>query len=182
MLADLGCIVSDSDALARQALLDPSVKQTILNWWGDRVVNKSGELDRAAIAEIVFEDTQQRKRLEQLTHPWIEARRLEAFAAAPATAPALVIDAPLLFEAGLHEKCEAVIFVDASPQVRQQRVLATRGWTPRQLAQRQDSQWPLDLKRSRADYVLQNDGDFSDLEAQVRRVLSSIVNKRRRVK
>jgi dephospho-CoA kinase len=178
ILRDLGCVVSDSDALARAAMEDPAVRASIIKRWGDAVVSANGSIDRSALAGIVFADAQQRKELEGLIHPWIEQRREAQFAAAPADAPALVIDAPLLFEAGLDRVCDAVIFVDTPRSVRLERVRASRGWDEQELNRREDSQMPLDEKRLRADDTVINDGDISDLHEQVRRCLKKIVDTR----
>ena len=174
ILGELGCVVVHSDEHARAALRDPAVRDTIVSWWGTDVLDADGAIDRAAVARRVFSDPAERTRLEGLTHPWIEARRREVFDAAPADAPALVIDAPLLLEAGLDAECDAVIFVDAPRPVRLARV-AERGWDDAELARREDSQLPLDEKRSRADHSLWNDGDLDDLSVRVRTILQNIV-------
>jgi dephospho-CoA kinase len=174
-LVQLGCVVSHSDHEARAALRDPVIRDTLVAWWGDDILDTAGAVDRAVVAQIVFEDPDQRRRLEALTHPWIEARRRELFEDAPAESPALVIDAPLLFETGLDHQCDAVIFVDAPRELRLRRVVVSRGWDDAELSRREESQLPLDEKRSRADYVLQNDGEMSDLVDQVHPVLSRIV-------
>ena len=165
-LAALGCVVSDSDTLARAAYDDPEVRRTVLGWWGTA--------DRRAIADLVFASPAERARLESLIHPWIAARREAAFAAAPPGTRGLVIDAPLLLEAGLRDACDTVIFVDCPLETRQSRVAATRGWTPAELARREAAQWPLDRKRSLADHVVRNDGDPASLRAQVRAVLDEV--------
>ncbi len=175
ILDGLGCVVADADAIARQTLRDPEVRDTLVGWWGDDVLDADGEIDRAAVASIAFGDPQERRRLEALVHPRVEARRRELFDAAPPEVPALVIDAPLLFEAGLDAECDAVIFVDADEAVRRQRVAGSRGWEAAQLDRREESQLPLDQKRERADYVLRNNGELSDLTASVRRLLRTIV-------
>ena len=101
ILSELGCFVVDSDDLARQALLDPIVVETLVQWWGREILDPRDQIDRRAVAKIIFTRPAERKRLESLVHPWIEKRRLAMFAAAPDAAPALVIDAPLLVEARL---------------------------------------------------------------------------------
>ena len=176
ILAQLGCVVTDSDADGRRALRDPSIRSTLVDWWRETILDADGEIDRSAVAGIVFNDRAQRRRLERLTHPWIEARRREQWAAAPADAPALVIDAPLLFEAGLHEECDAVVFVAADRGVRLDRLRETRGWDEVELSRREDSQMPLDEKRARADYVIENNGGLGLLKEQCRQTLSDIVN------
>jgi dephospho-CoA kinase len=175
ILAGLGCVVADADAIARQALREPQVRDTLVGWWGDDVLDADGEIDRAAVASIAFGDAEERRRLEALVHPRVEARRRELFDAAPPEAPALVIDAPLLFEAGLDAACDAVIFVDADEAIRRERVASSRGWEAAELARREESQLPLDEKRERADYVLRNNGELSELTARVRRLLRTIV-------
>lgn len=179
ILAEFGCVVVDSDELGRAALRDPEIRRTIVSWWGAGVLDASGEVDRRAVASIVFTDASQRARLESLTHPWIEARRLERFAAAPAGARALVIDAPLLYEAGLDASCDAVVFVDADRSARVRRVMETRGWDESELGRREESQLPLDEKRRRAHHMVRNTGDLSVLRDRVRAVLEAIVERSR---
>lgn len=180
VLAELGCLVVDSDAAGRAALRDPHIKNSLREWWGDQIIDVAGEVDRSKVAHIVFNDPAQRKRLEGLTHPWIEARRREQFDHAPPETPALVIDAPLLFEAGLDEQCDAVIFVEAPAEARRQRVQANRGWDAAEWAKREESQMPLDEKRRRADYVVANTGRAVDLKPQVERLLRQILQHTRR--
>ncbi len=175
ILAALGCVVADSDALAREVLDEPAVRQELVDWWGDRVLDEAGRIDRGAVAAIAFGDPEQRDRLERLTHPRIESRRKAIFEAAPADAPALVIDAPLLLEAGLETECDAVIFIETGRWARARRLARTRGWDEAELGRREDSQLPLDVKRARADYVIENDGVLSGLTDRVRRVLRNIV-------
>jgi len=179
ILAGMGCIVVNSDELGRAALRDPVIRDTLVEWWGEEVLDDDGAIDRRAVAAIVFTKADERRRLEALTHPWIEARSRDRFRAAPAETPALVIDAPLLFEAGLEDECDAVVFVDAPRSLRLERLQENRGWDEAELHRREDSQLPLDVKRNRADHVVCNDGELSDLEARLRTVLSTIVETRR---
>lgn len=178
LLAKHGCIVADSDAAARAALLDPAIRTRIVERFGRKVLDPSGEIDRSALAGIVFRDPEQRQALEAIVHPWVHQRRLEEFACAPPDAPALVIDAPLLFEAGLNDKCDAVILVDAPRETRLSRVRENRGWNKEELDRREASQMPLDEKRRMADYVITNSGSFEKLDEQVREVLATIVTSR----
>ena len=175
ILADMGCLVTDSDAAGRAALRDPRIRDQLVDWWGPRVLDEAGAIDRRAVARIVFADAAERAKLETLTHPWIEAERRRQWAAAPPQAVAFVIDAPLLIEAGLAAQCDAVIFVEADRQRRLERIHRTRGWDEGELTRRELSQMPLDAKRRRADYVIENNGDLDQLTERVRQVLSDIV-------
>jgi dephospho-CoA kinase len=174
VLSDLGCVVVESDEIAREVLDQPDVQRELVQWWGDSILEKSGTICRQRIAEIVFRDSAERSRLESLTHPLIEARRKAIFDAAPAACPALVIDAPLLIEAGLQEICDLTIMIDTPREVRVNRVLS-RQWTSRDLDSREAAQLPLDEKRSMADHVVRNTGDLEALRCEVETLFRGII-------
>ncbi len=175
ILADLGCVVSDSDRDAREVLADPEVLEVLRGWWGDDVVGTDGRLDRSRIAGRVFGDDSERARLEGLVHPRLHRLREARFRAAAADTRALVIDAPLLFEAELDAQCDAVLFIDAPLRRRLDRVVSGRGWDEAELHRREGAQIPLDEKRSRATHVIENHGTAMELEARVRTVLDRIL-------
>lgn len=178
-LAALGCIVVDSDAEARAALRRPEVRDEIVEWWGRGVLDSKGEVDRGAVARIVFADPSERARLEGLVHPLIRRTREQAKEEARrAGAPAVVLDAPLLFEAGLDRECDAVIFVDAPREARLARVGRTRGWDEAEFTRREKSQAPLEEKRRRADYVVVNDGGEDELQPRIAAVFERIIASR----
>jgi len=174
MLRDLGCVVSDSDVLARAALDDPEVIDALRDRWGAHPFDEEGRPRRDAIAAIVFADAQERQFLESIVHPWIERRRREQFAAAPSSAPALVIDAPLLLEAGLANACDQVWVVDAPRDIRLARVAASRGWDDAELARRERSQWPASRKRAAADVLIENGGTLERLAVGVSAALRGV--------
>ncbi len=178
ILAELGCFVADSDALSRESFGDPAVRDEIVSWWGSGVL-EGGEIDRGEVARIVFSRPDQRRRLESLVHPWIETRRRKLFEQAPPDTRALVIDAPLLFEAGLERECDAVIFVETDPARRLARLTSSRGWDEAQWKKREESQLSLDDKRARSDYVVINNGDLDKLTEQIRRILNELTQPRR---
>lgn len=177
---DLGCAVIDSDQGARAALRLPRVKEEIHAWWGDVVLSADGEVDRAAVARIVFGDPAQRRRLESLIHPLLRGARQAAIDAAErGGVPAVILDAPLLFEAGLDAECDAVVFVEAPRSQRIARV-ARRGWDEAELDRREKSQLPLEQKRARAHHVVDNSADEARLRARVDEVFSAIMSGVRR--
>lgn len=158
-LGTLGCFVIDSDAEAKAALDRPDVKDQLVAWWGIGILDADGRVSRARIAEIIFRDPDQRSRLEGLVHPIVRTRRAEAIARARAAgARAAIIDAPLLFEAGVDAECDAVIWVEASDATRLDRVRTHRGWDHAELTRREAAQWPIERKRSKCRYVIENDG------------------------
>lgn len=189
--AKLGCIVIDSDRQAREALERPEVRQALLGWWGPEILAQAESdapgdarpLDRGKIAKIIFNDPTERARLEGLVHPIIRARRADIIERASAQgAPAAVIDAPLLFEAGVDAECDVVVWVEASRTTRLERVIRNRGWDESELARREAAQWPLERKRALCRYTIVNDapeGDSKDRKAAVaesaRRLLEEIL-------
>ncbi len=175
--ADLGCLVIDSDALTTTAYQDPKVQTQLRQWWGDSIILPNGQINRPEIARYIFTDESQRKNLEQLLHPIVEAlrRQIMAQAASNAQIKAYVWDTPLLFESGLNTQCDAIVFVDAPRPLRLARVAQNRGWTNAQLAQRENLQWPLDKKREISDYVIDNTADADLIRGQVAELLSRIL-------
>jgi len=176
ILQSCGAAVIDSDRLAHDELADPEVIATLRGWWGDRVC-PSNEVDRKALAAIVFSDPHELDRLETLLYPRIHRRRerlVEGFNA-DATIRAIVLDAPKLYEAGLGDYCDAVIFVEADWSVRVRRVAAVRGWTEEELRRRENFQNSLDTKRANADHVVINHSGLDQLRTDVERIFSSVL-------
>lgn len=177
LFAEAGCAVIDSDAQVRASYQDPAVKRALREWWGEAVFKPDGEINRSEIARRVFTDEAERRRLEELIHPMVAAARDRQMAAAAEDPQvvAYVWDTPLLFETGLDERCDAVVFVDAPNDQRLRRVAQTRGWDEAELLRRQKLQWPLDRKGQISDYVLTNTADADYARGQVREVLSRIL-------
>ena len=180
-LASLGAAVVDADTIARDSLDQPDVKAQLVEWWGPEVLDETGCVNRRHVADRVFDDPDQRRRLEGLIHPIVAARRERIMAESrqdPAV-KAVVIDAPLLFEAELDQLCDQVIFIEADRPTRLMRVSADRRWDERELARREKSQIPLDFKRRQAHHIVINDSDESNCFSQVRGVFSRILSQLR---
>lgn len=172
MLAQLGCLVIDSDARAKAALDRPEVRETLVGWWGPGVLGPDGRINRAHVATIVFGSPAERQRLEKLVHPIVRQDRAQIIAEAAGGAfRAVVVDAPLLFEAGVDAECDRILFVDAPEDQRQARVTRTRGWDRAELARREAAQLPLEEKRRRSTGVVINDRDEVQLQMRVREAL-----------
>ena len=177
ILAASGCGVIDADALARAALDESAVREQLVAWWGPGVLDGQGRVDRRALGRIVFEEAAERERLESLVHPRVAAGRAaqrERLAGDPEIR-AIVEDCPLLLEVGLDRECDALVLVDAPREVRLERVRGTRGWDEAELARREKNQWPLDIKRDRAQYVIVNDADPAATRRQVHTTLLEIL-------
>ncbi|MFO0860474.1 MAG: dephospho-CoA kinase [Phycisphaerales bacterium] len=175
-LAARGAIVLDSDTQAKRVLETPEVKAKLVEWWGPDVV-RQGAVDRKRVADIVFADPAQRRRLESLIHPKLRHERQDEIQRAGERGVRLaVIDAPLLLEAGVDSECDAVVFVEAPREQRLARV-RSRGWDEAELDRREAAQWPLDRKRAAAAFVVLNDADAGQLPARVDVLLRQVETK-----
>ena len=182
LFAEMGCLVIDSDAQVRQIYTDPGVRNTLKQWWGDGVLCVDGSINRAAVAAVIFQDPQQRRRLESLVHPLVNAAREQAMAAASndPELKAFVWDTPLLTETGLDRLCDRLVFVETPLDARVQRVQASRGWNEVELLHRENSQDPLDKKRAVAHDVIVNTAGADDgVRDQVRSILLRILSSQR---
>src|SRR5262249_41735030 len=141
ILRDMGAVVLDADQAGHYVLRQPDVIEELKKRWGDKVLDAKGQINRREVAKIVFAkgNEAERKFLEQLTHPRIEEllkKELDTIRNSPEVPPVLVIDAPLLFEAGWDKFCDKVLFVDAPRDLRLERAVA-RGWSTEQFAARE---------------------------------------------
>jgi dephospho-CoA kinase len=178
LLADEGCMVIDSDAAVSEAYHRPEVKEQLRQWWGASVLLPNGQVNRKQVAGIVFNDEQQRWRLEALIHPIVAELRDQQMqqAATDASVKAYVWDTPLLLEAGLGDQCDFIIFVEAPESERLERVRRTRGWDEAELRRREKLQMPLDKKLDMANDIVRNTaGADEEVRNQVRKVLSRIL-------
>jgi dephospho-CoA kinase len=179
LFGELGCLVISSDDQVRDAYRDPRVLATLRQWWGDDALTPAGEVNKRVVAQRIFASPIERQRLERLLHPMVnEAReRVMASAATDPAVLAFVWDTPLLFETGLHAKCDALVFVEAPQPLRLARVQTSRAWDAGELARRENSQMPLDTKRKLSQYVVENTADADVVRGQVRTVLSRILER-----
>jgi dephospho-CoA kinase len=177
IFGSLGASVIDADRLSHEEFGDAEVADTLRSWWGEQVVPVGKPVDRHAVAAIVFDEPAELARLEGLLYPRLEKRREELIAvySADPGVVAIVLDAPKLFEVGLHKRCDANVFVETDLAIRLARVGATRGWTESQLQKREKLLESLDTKKAIADYVIVNHSSIADLCPDVERVLASVL-------
>ncbi len=168
MLRELGASVHDADRAAHEALSEAEAKAAAVRLLGPGILGTDGEVDRARVAARVFEDPDALKGLEDILHPRVR-HRMEAWMEKGIAqgAQALVLDVPLLAEAGLDARCDLLVFVDAPEAVRAERLANGRGWLPEEAAPRQSRQGDLAAKRARAHAVLSNAGGLPETRRQV---------------
>jgi dephospho-CoA kinase len=173
LLEDRGAVVFDADLLAREAVAPGTPgHDAVVERFGANVLAPGGELDREALAAIVFADPAARRDLEAIVHP--EVRRLfaEGCEHHRGTDAVVVFGAPLLVETGMHSAFDMLIVVSASLETQIERLLHDRGMSEDQARARIAAQAPLGEKVAVADIVIENEGTLDDLERRVDEVWS----------
>ena len=171
MLEERGARVIDADDLARRAVHSGTATfDRIVERFGSGVVAADGELDRAALASIVFADPDRRRELERITHPEVARMLREALEPFRSTDDVVVYASPLIVESGMTDACDVVVVVAAPAEDQLRRVGAQRGMSDSDVRARMAAQASDDERAAAADVILDNGGTLEELEAQVDRL------------
>ena len=172
IFANLGAIVVDSDILAREAIERGSTGfDEVISAFGDQILN-NGEIDRAKLASIVFEDESKRKTLENIIHPKIR-EKFEEIARNANSSDILINLIPLLVETNGAKNFDRVIAISAPEDIRKQRLL-NRGMKEYEISKRFDSQVSDAEREKIADFVLINSGTLSELQRDVEKLYEKL--------
>jgi len=177
MFRELGVPVIDADAMARR-IVEPGRRawKEIRSAFGGAVFHDNGELNRAALRTIIFEDEEQRQKLNRITHPEIYREMCwEAMKCAAAGHQYILMDLPLLFEAGVMVAyMHKIIVVTCEEDLQLQRLMEQRHLSERDSKLMIGAQMNMDKKASMAQYVIENSGSMHDTIDQVSRIHNSL--------
>ena len=164
--AEWGATIIDADQLAREAQAPGGeVLRAIVQRFGREVLNADGSLDRTALRGLVMGNDDALAALNGIVHPAVRRRRDQLIGEAVARGDRIVVnDIPLLFEAMDPSAFDLVVLVDAPEGVRRERLLTLRGLSPEDADKMLKAQIPSDVKRARADLVIDNSGSLEALE------------------
>ncbi len=165
MLREHGVEVLDADAMARDAVLpgQPAL-EVIREEFGEEFIADDGGLDRRRMAQCVFASPARRRRLEAIIHPEVKKAMDRGIAAATCRfqnegEPVLmVLDVPLLFEAGLEEMVDRTVLVTIGEAERFRRVRSRDGLSESEIVLRLGAQWPQSVKKALTDDIIDNTG------------------------
>ena len=171
MFAQLGADVIDADQLARDVVEpgQPALEE-IAATFGRGVLSPDGRLNRGRLADIIFTDSTARARLDAITHPRIRERMEAEIGTRGAGPGVLILDIPLLYENARGGSVEKVIVVWVDRQTQLRRLTERDGLTVEAARLRIAAQMPLDVKRARADHVIDNSGSRENTHRQVEAV------------
>ncbi len=174
MMVDKGAHLLDADAIGHVLLDQPPTRDEVIARFSTDVLDRSAPegviaIDRKKLGAIVFADDASRRALETILHPRMRQTFEKAIGrtARKSTAPAIVLDAAVLFETKWQELCDFIVFVNTPAEIRLERVQSSRGWTAENLAARESAQLPLEKKQGRCDFVIENVGDEVKLRLAV---------------
>jgi len=173
MFEELGAKVIDADRIGHELLgsTQPPYNE-IVRRFGKEVLDASGEIDRRRLGAIVFSDAAKLRELNAILHPRI-IERVEAEAQryrAQDPRAVILVDAALIFEAGIGSRFEKLLVAWCPPEMQIERLMAKAGLSRKKAEQRVTSQIPSDEKRRRADYVIDCSGSLEDTRKQVERL------------
>ncbi len=176
VLRELGAVVIDADVLSREVVAKGTDGlREVVAAFGPQVLTADGELNRPALASVVFADEEARRRLEAIVHPRVRARSAELEAAA-APGAVVVHDIPLLTETGQAAAFDEVLVVDVPVETQVRRLVEQRGMTPQDAEARVAAQASREQRRAVATYVIDNTGTLEDLRERVAEVFDRLVS------
>ena len=168
MLKEMGLPIVDADLVARQVVeVGSPTLAKIAEAFGEDILLPTGEMDRAKVGALIFNDEQKRHQLNSITHPAIRAEMIRQRDAYVSEGKHVVMDIPLLFESKLQHFVEKILVVTVSPEVQLQRLMARNGLTIEEAQARIASQLPLKEKEDGADAVIYNNGSFDESKQQL---------------
>lgn len=172
MLLDRGAIIIDADLIAREVMQPGhAVLQQVVDVFGQEILLKNGELDRKKLGSLVFGKAAAREKLNQITHPAIrsEIKDRQALYLAQHPNRLIVSDIPLLYELQMEKMFDAVMVVYVPKQIQIQRLMDRDGLLRNEAEKRLAAQMDIEIKKERADILIDNSLGVAHLETQIDR-------------
>ena len=176
LLSERGATIIDADVLARRAVeAGTPGHRAIVERWGTSILGADGGLDRGALRRIVFSEQAELEQLNSIVHPEVERMRAVLVEQGRLRGDQLVVcDIPLLFERRMTDDFDRIVLVDAPRPVRLERLVRERSLRETEAMDMIVAQMPAELKRARADHVIDNDGTLGQLDARVAEVWAAL--------
>ena len=173
LFSQKGAVVIRSDELARQ-VIEPQTPgfQQVIDRFGKEFVNSEGYIDRAKLAQVVFHDDAALKDLENIVHPLVRSKTNQIID--QHTSETIIVnEIPLLLEKKMESLFDFLVIVISSEKNRLER-LSQRGLTAEQATARMSKQVSDDERKAAADFLIVNDGNLDQLEADVEKIWQTL--------
>jgi len=157
----------DADQAARELLAgDPEVKAAVQREFGEEIYDRSGNPDRVRLRDLVFNNDENRRRLEVILHPAIRSRWTSLADKHRLADTLFFVDIPLLFETGAEAHFDRIVVVACTAATQQRRLLELRGLSPHLAERVLSAQLDLGTKIKKADHLIWNDSTVLCLDGQ----------------
>ncbi len=175
-IRSLGFEVLDADVYARKVTeRDSAGYHKIIEAFGTDILDGNKEIDRRKLGEIIFNDPEERKKLNSISHPEIR-RMMNADQDEFVKQNHVFLDIPLLFENGLDKKCDITITVYVTKENQLERLMVRNELSKKDAVSRVNSQMSLDEKKNLSDYVFDNNNDQKELYEQIDKFVEMLKN------
>ncbi len=171
MFTELGAPLIDTDILAREVLdEDKEAIRQVREAYGPSVIDENGRIDRKALAKRIFDDESSRSTLNRIVHPRVRTLVNERIRKImKKSEPRLiVVDVPLLFESGFDDVCDFTLTVYIDKDTQLERLIKRDNISTRYARKKMAAQMPLEQKKARSDYVIDNSKDLESTRFQVK--------------
>lgn len=173
MFRELGAVTIDTDEVVQQLLHDPTVIYEIKKVFGDKIV-QNNSVNRKELADIIFQAPHLRISLENIVHPMV-FKKIDKIRDSFATAPIIIIvEAPVIFERGYQNRFDKIITVFTSEEIAIKR-LKEKGVSEDDARRRMESQFDIEMKIDRSDFVIDNTKDIEATQRQVEDIYQELL-------
>ena len=174
MLKKKGIPVVDTDLISREVIEYPEIIEKIKLEISNEVFDFNNKLDRKKMSEIVFENQEKLKKLNEIIHPeilkkmWLEVEKLKK------NHKIIVLDIPLLFEINMEKEVDKILLIYASKEIQLKRIMERDCRSREEAIKIINSQIPLYKKREKSDYIIQNNDSLENLEKKLEKILEKL--------
>ncbi len=174
MLKKKGIPVVDTDLISREVIEYPEIIEKIKLEISNEVFDFNNKLDRKKMSEIVFENQEKLKKLNEIMHPeilkkmWLEVEKLKK------NHKIIVLDIPLLFEINMEKEVDKILLIYASKEIQLKRIMERDCRSREEAIKIINSQIPLYKKREKSDYIIQNNDSLENLEKKLEKILEKL--------
>lgn len=174
MLKGKGIPVVDTDLISREVIEYPEIIEKIKLEISNEVFDFNNKLDRKKMSEIVFENQEKLKKLNEIMHPeilkkmWLEVEKLKK------NHKIIVLDIPLLFEINMEKEVDKILLIYASKEIQLKRIMERDCRSREEAIKIINSQIPLYKKREKSDYIIQNNDSLENLEKKLEKILEKL--------
>ena len=174
MLREKNIPVVDTDSISKEIIKYPEIIEKIKAEISSKIFNNENKLDRKKLSEIVFENKDKLKKLNEIMHPVILKKMWEEVEKLKKDYKIIVVDIPLLFEINMENEVDKVLLIYSSKEIQIERIMNRDGRTREEAIKIINSQMPLYKKREKSDYIIQNNDSLEKLEKNLDKVVQKL--------